>query len=319
MTKRRSFTPVRSVNRLTDNARLRDRPLRQQLLDTWYPVLTNAPVLEPNELQVNVTETVLTILRHLPSMKMLKDEMKSKLLHAPIQELDELERLALMTYEAELDTEVTQGPHEAKQRAENLFRTVVQPKRIEFMALANQAAGEGIISEEKLTAFYRCTGSMRLEVECVLNLCDLFRQHWQPIESLSKISLSDIDLATAAAQECLHQLVLADQLAQNQTAPIQIRDRCLSQLLRSYDKVRQAIVYLRWAKHDSDNFCPPLKTMKKSNVSLQLVANTLSAKLRHAIDDRRSQEAHRRFFWYASKSNARALPPSNRLDRESKT
>lgn len=94
-----------------------------------------------------------------------------------------------------------------------------------------------------------------------LALSDLFRRRWKQLRRKTTVTEEKLDRAANLATELLQ--AIGDR-ARAFAAAEHLRAQAYSLLYQAYDKVRRAVVYLRWEHGDADDLAPSIGAEKRA-------------------------------------------------------
>ncbi len=104
----------------------------------------------------------------------------------------------------------------------------------------------------------------------VLTLTSIFRANWEAIGGRTCVTWSELDEAESAVSTLLTDIGLREQTPAMREANSLTRQRAYTLFVKTYDKVRKAVSYLRWDEDDADEFAPSLFGSRKKRGGTEL-------------------------------------------------
>lgn len=95
-------------------------------------------------------------------------------------------------------------------------------------------------------------------------LVSLLRNNWEKIKTRTAVTLDEIAEGQELAQRLAVAIVVRDRGPGAATEAAMVRERMFAMLVRTYDELRRATVFLRWRKRDDEDFCPSLYVNQRS-------------------------------------------------------
>lgn len=128
-------------------------------------------------------------------------------------------------------------------------------------------ARRGLVDGKRLQELRGTTGFKNTAFD-LMQLCTLLRDRWEVIEDKTAITLGELDRAEDLADRLATEVGEREQSIEKATRANETRRKAFSLLVRSYDKVRRAIGYLRWEDDDADGIAPSLYSTRKRGKKL---------------------------------------------------
>jgi hypothetical protein len=129
----------------------------------------------------------------------------------------------------------------------------------------------GEIEAERVAAIRSGTGHTDMANDLV-QLADLYGEHWNAIKGMTPVSREMIERAAALGWELRSQLGargIADHPFAEAPDAQTTRLRAFTLLARVYDECRRAVIFLRWHDGDADAIAPSLYTRRARRSSTQ--------------------------------------------------
>jgi len=126
-----------------------------------------------------------------------------------------------------------------------------------LMSDVNALAKRGLIDGSRLQETQGPVGYRNLSTDLTI-LSNILRDNWQTIQGKSAVELEEIDRALRLSEAILLAVGERNQDDVALEAPGAQRVRAYTLLATAYDRVRQAVHFLRWSKGDGNHFAPSL-------------------------------------------------------------
>lgn len=215
------------------------------------------PAGEVGRVTANVGQAASTALGALPNLRKLKKDFRAVFCDAEalLQRLDNLEDYALAAFYANARALPTSGDAQTKELLER-GRTI----RKKLLTIA-----EALVSFEVLDAVLvkniRRGQGPRDTVQDLVALAALFNTHWERVKDSVPFDLAFVQEAASVGSSLLQALGMGLVPPVKQVQALDwpaLRARAFRLLVREYEPLRRAVIYLRWEKGDANAFAPAL-------------------------------------------------------------
>lgn len=228
------------------------QPAFSNALDRLRPELEAIPGEELEPIRHDIVEAVVTALGVASTVKRHREEVRVEISESAALHIDRLKdsaRACGHAYAQHLTqlrgTDTEQMVEELSQQRRVLLaeaRSLVSQKRLSASVLAELVGGSG-------------RKALCLDV---LQLVAALRAVWASVESVTPVTVGELDHAEALAN------ALATTLGENEHAMSPVspsadrRQRAYTYFVRTYEEVRRAITFVRWDEGDADQIVPSL-------------------------------------------------------------
>jgi hypothetical protein len=128
--------------------------------------------------------------------------------------------------------------------------------RQELLQQASSLSGLGHLEKPRVAAA-RLGKSKKAVANSIISLADLMREKWKDIEHVATLPKRAIDEAYELGLDLVENLAPGgSHAAGDEPDAAEIRARAFTLLVRAYDQVRRAVIYLRWDEGDADEIAP---------------------------------------------------------------
>jgi hypothetical protein len=115
----------------------------------------------------------------------------------------------------------------------------------------------GLIDPKKLAEVQGGVGFKELASDLSI-YSKVFTQSWPAIQNKVGTTLADIERAGKLAQRIIRVVGTREQATQNVAEATDVRTRVYTLFMRTYDYIRRAVTFLRWAEADAEDIAPSL-------------------------------------------------------------
>jgi len=222
--------------------------------ETLTRLLPQLLALRPDELQqitADVRSVVATILGALPKIRTYREAIQTKIPDFEIGALDGLEDAAVALHQADNDYLAAAGP------SDEFDEWIAEAGHLRELLLAdtNSLALRGLVNGSQLDELKGPNGHKNLATDLGV-LASVLRSSWDRIQGKTAVQAEELARAEKLSLHIVRNVGLRAQSAPTVAEATNIRARSFTFALRSYDKVRQAISYLRWNEGDLDKIAP---------------------------------------------------------------
>lgn len=128
-----------------------------------------------------------------------------------------------------------------------------------LMSDVNALAKRGLIDGSRLQETQGPVGYRNLSTDLTI-LSNILRDNWETIQGKSAVEFEEIDRALRLSEAILLAVGERNQDDVALESPGAQRVRAYTLLATAYDRVRQAVHFLRWSKGDGNHFAPSLQS-----------------------------------------------------------
>jgi hypothetical protein len=210
------------------------------------------PIHKLRTINVDIAAAVVTIFGTLPMLRSLRPAIVAELGERHAAPIDRLE----------LDAQAMGQAHAAcliaatSTAVQALSDEVVATREVLF-ADATAGVKRKLIAPSEL-AELRGNVGFRNQVLDLLQLIAIFRKHWAALEPRTGVKPADLDQAEQLAQRFVNALGEREQAQSSSTERTELSQRAFTNCVNTYDLVRRAVTFLRWAEGDADSIVPSL-------------------------------------------------------------
>jgi len=221
--------------------------------ERMLPELKAFPAEEVTQINLDIPDSVSTVLGVLPKIKALREPMSKLPSDFDIAEVDKLEDYTTVVSHANtLHAIATQPPddlqpvyHEALALREVLYADVTA---LIHRGLINEATIKGLNGPK---GFKNTAQDLQI-------LGSVLNQNWAKVQGNCGAKREELDRALKLALHILRAVGLREQAPAMIAEAADIRARAFTLFTRTYDSARRAVIYLRWHEGDADEIAPSL-------------------------------------------------------------
>jgi len=222
--------------------------------ETLTRLMPQLLALRPDELMpitADVRSAVATILGALPKIRTYREAIQSSIPGFEISALDVLEDAAVALHQADNDYLAAAGP------SDEFDEWIAEAGHLRELLLAdtNSLALRGLVNGSQLDELKGPNGHKNLATDLGV-LASVLRSSWDRIQGKTAVQPEELARAEKLSLHIVRNVGLRAQSAPAVADATNIRARSFTFAVRSYDKVRQAISYLRWSENDLDKIAP---------------------------------------------------------------
>jgi hypothetical protein len=118
-------------------------------------------------------------------------------------------------------------------------------------------AARGLVDPARLVTFKGLSGYKNVAFE-LIDYANLLKECWPAIEGKTALTAEEVARAKALGVRLMQAAGFREQAPILAAGAAKIRAQALTLLLRSYDEVRRAVLFLRWKDDDADIIAPSL-------------------------------------------------------------
>lgn len=227
--------------------------LGQQALMRLLPELKALPEKELVQVQLDIPDTVATVLGSLPDIRALRPEIEATMKGFDLVAFDKLEDYALALADAHTEYQIATKP------MDDLDQMVEEGTKLraKLDADSKALATHGLIDREKLAELQGGTAYKSLATDLSI-YAKVFSKSWSDIQNRVASNMADVERAAKIGQRLIRVIGLREQATQTVEEATDVRLRAYTMLLRVYDEVRRAVTFLRWQHRDADSIAPSL-------------------------------------------------------------
>lgn len=215
-------------------------------------VLAAMPADDLEIVNVDINAAVVTAIACVPELAPFRAEI-ARINPAAAEALDKLDVLARALNQAHARYLVNEG---AVPEVAELSKRVVEMRALLF-AEASVLVQRKLVDGEKLTQLKGIVG-FRNQINDVLQLVEVLREAVANGRAGAFVNAKELDEAEAAAQALVVAMGKREQGPQRESGAADLRQRCFTLFVRSYDELRRVMSYLRWHEDDVDTLIPSL-------------------------------------------------------------
>lgn len=228
-------------------------PRLRQALAEVRPLLHEMPDSALLPINIEPLSAVTKVRGALPALLALRDSIVSEIRSFDPTNLDQLETYALAFIQAET---IHRGIS-ARSRLLSQLSLEATVLRIRLLNDSNVLVSRGLIQQERLSRLTGRKGHRNLASD-LLTLSELLRDSWSTIANSTAITLAELDRAEVLGDEMINALGRRTEVTADAAEAALQRRRAYSLLIRAYDEVRNAVLYLRRHDGDADQIAPSL-------------------------------------------------------------
>jgi len=222
--------------------------------ETLTRLMPQLLALRPDELTpitADVRSVVATILGALPKLRTYREAILAKIPGFEIAALEGLEDAAVALHQADNDYLAAAGP------SDEFDEWIAEAGHLRELLLAdtNSLALRGLVNGSQLDELKGPNGHKNLATDLGV-LASVLRSSWERIQGKTAVQAEELARAEKLSLHIVRNVGLRAQSAPTVAEATNIRARSFTFALRSYDKVRQAISYLRWDEGDLEKIAP---------------------------------------------------------------
>jgi hypothetical protein len=236
--------PPRPVDRPSDLAPAAEA---YQALEAGYADLPAESLIPIN---LDIPRAVATVLGAEPRVRSLLPAMEAEMKNPPTAVIDALRQTALGAWYAHLIALPAKSGGTGKELLER-----ATPLRSKLLKAADALADAGLVDATAVARIREGSGNIDKATDLVA-LAALFSQSWNEIHDKTAISRAQVDEAAAIGPNLL--LALSEDPLPKSGDANDMRHRAFSHLVKTYDELRRAVSFVRWAEGDAESFAPSL-------------------------------------------------------------
>jgi hypothetical protein len=227
--------------------------LGHQALLRLMPELKALPSEDLKQVQLDIPSAVATVLGSLPEIRALRADIEAAVKDFDFVSFDKLEDYALALTDAHTEFLIATKP------MDDLDQMIDEGGRLKakFAADANACVVHGLIDPKKLAEVQGGVGFKVLASDLSI-YSKVFTQSWPAIQNKVGTTLADIERAGKLAQRIIRVVGTREQATQNVAEATDVRTRVYTLFMRTYDYIRRAVTFLRWAEADAEDIAPSL-------------------------------------------------------------
>lgn len=227
--------------------------LGHQALLRLMPELKALPSEDLKQVQLDIPSAVATVLGSLPEIRALRADIEAAVKDFDFVSFDKLEDYALALTDAHTEFLIATKP------MDDLDQMIDEGGRLKakFAADANACVVHGLIDPKKLSEVQGGVGFKELASDLSI-YAKVFTQSWPSIQNKVGTTLADIERAGKLAQRIIRVVGTREQATQNVAEATDVRMRVYTLFMRTYDYIRRAVTFLRWAEADAEEIAPSL-------------------------------------------------------------
>jgi hypothetical protein len=208
-------------------------------------------------LNLDIPRAVAVVLGAEPRVRSLLPVMEATLKAPPKAAIESLRQTALGAWYAHL---VAMPGKSGGSEKELLERAT--PLRAKLLKAADALADAELVDATAVARIREGSGNIDKANDLVA-LAALFSQSWDVIHDKTAITREQVDEAALLGPNLL--LALAEEPLPKSDNASDTRQRAFSHLVTTYDEIRRAVTFVRWAEGDADTYAPSLyaKTRKR--------------------------------------------------------
>ena len=202
---------------------------------------------------VDIEAAVTTVLGVLPKIDWLRSEGPAHLADFDVARFDKLEDYALALGYAHAAYRATAEP------VDTVPALAAEAAEVRGVLLSDAAAlaKRGLLDPARVAKLHSPGGYGNIVFD-VLGLVSLFRESWNHIENKTALRPGELDRAELSADGLLTAIGRRQRAHAVVSVAADVRHRAFTLMMRAYDEVRRALLYLRWHEGDADEFAPSL-------------------------------------------------------------
>jgi hypothetical protein len=203
-------------------------------------------------INLDIPSVVATVIGAYPEIAEFRSVM-AELPMFDIKNVDNLRDYACALGYTYVDNRAAMGPvdHVADQAAE------LVGIREQYLADATALAKRDLLSQEVVDK-HRGGNSYKMIAFDVLGLVKVFEDHWDKIESKCALTKEDLDRSTGLANALVEAVGHKEQAAPAVNEVSLLRQQAYTVLVRAYNEVREALMFIRRGRGDVDAIAPSL-------------------------------------------------------------
>jgi len=225
--------------------------LGRETLTRLMPQLLALRSDELQQITADVRSVVATILGALPKIRTYREAIQKTIPDFDIGAIEVLENAAVALHQADNDYLAAAGPSdefdEWIEEAEHLRELLI--------ADSNSLALRGLVNGSQLDELRGANGHKNLATDLGV-LATVLRSSWDRIQGKTAVQAEELARAEKLSLHIVRNVGLRAQSAPVVAEATEVRARSYTFALRSYDKLRRALSYLRWAEGDLEKIAP---------------------------------------------------------------
>jgi len=210
------------------------------------------PESELVPLNLDVHSAIATVLGTLPALSKLKDRF-GKLPEIDQTRLASLEDYAEAAAEANMRHETAIAPNDDIVELNEAAMKMRETLRIDATALANR----GLVDSSRLSAFKGLVGYKNVGFE-LLGWASVMHDAWPRIQNRTPITEEELISAKELAERLIRAAGVREQTPAMVAEVAHIRQQAVTLMIKAYDQVRRATLFLRWNEGDAEDIAPSL-------------------------------------------------------------
>jgi hypothetical protein len=217
------------------------------------PDLRALPAEELMQVTLEARSAAGLVLAAAPKVRSLQEQIVKAIPGFDATLIDQVEDAAVALHQAESDRLAASGPPNA------FDESLVEASRLRELLLAdvNNLVVRGLLDGSPVEELKGPTGHKNLASDLGA-LSSLVERNWDRIQGKTAVEPQELARARALSLEIVTKVAMRAQSEPVVTDASDIRNRAFTLLARRYDKLRQAVSFLRWEQDDVDNFTPSL-------------------------------------------------------------
>ena len=218
-------------------------------LDRMRPLLESLPPTKVGEAGIDAARAATVVLGSLPRIEKHRPALEAQFGEHASVHLDELPVIACATRQADIELTAADSASDLSER----FAPLTADHQL-LLTDADALANRGLLDRGRVDAG-RSSQGYRTTVLSTLVLIALLRERWEDVEDVTPLTTGELDACESRAQAMLG---LLDEREQGSTRlpAVELRERALNRLIRTYGEVRRMLTYLRWWEDDADAIAP---------------------------------------------------------------
>jgi len=248
-----------NTNNPTKQDEVSSELLGRETLTRLMPQLMALRVDELLQITADVRSVVATILGALPKIRTYRAAIQSTIPGFEMGALEVLEDAAVALNQADNDYLAAAGP------SDEFDEWIAEAGHLRELLLAdtNSLALRGLVNGSQLDELKGANGHKNLATDLGV-LCSILRSSWDRIQGKTAVQAEELARAEKLSLHIVRNVGLRAQSAPSVADATNIRARSFTFAVQTYDKVRQAISYLRWNEGDLDKIAPSVFANRSS-------------------------------------------------------
>ena len=218
-------------------------------LDRMRPLLERMPPTKIGEAGIDAARAATVVVGSLPRIEKHRPALEAQFGEHASLHLDELPIIAYATRQADIELTAADSASDLSER----FAPLTADHQL-LLTDADALANRGLLDRGRVDAG-RSSHGYRTTVLSTLVLIALLRERWEDVEDVTPLTTGELDACESRAQAMLE---LLDEREQGSTRlpAVELRERALKRLIRTYGEVRRMLTYVRWWEDDADAIAP---------------------------------------------------------------